>query len=284
MTRLLSAGFARLWKNKVFWIGTATMFSWAAILIITGYSQAATELEDLFPLERYFFQYAPIIGGFCAVFIGLFLGTDYSDGTIRNKVLVGHSRTSIYFSNLVVSVVAGIIMTASWLLATLIIGVPLFGGLVSSTTTIMLYLLISALMVIAFSAIFTIISMLNHNKAGVAVITILVFFAMLFLGSYLESRLNEPEMFSSGIVIDTTDASNISGRVREPEPNPDFVRGNRRKLFEFGVAFLPTGQGIRLSHIDIEKDNLWKMPLYSLIIIVATSCIGVSFFNRKDLK
>jgi hypothetical protein len=34
-------------------------------------------------LDAIFFRYTTVVGGFCAVFIGLFLGTEYSDGTYK---------------------------------------------------------------------------------------------------------------------------------------------------------------------------------------------------------
>jgi ABC-type transport system involved in multi-copper enzyme maturation permease subunit len=277
MNKLLSANFVRLWKNKVFWLEVVVMFIWAALMLISAHRIALAEPEYSYVLEDYFFQYAPVIGGFCAVFTSLFLGTDYSDGTIRNKIAVGHSRQAIYLSNVIVSTIAGIIMNAAWILAMLTIGTSFFGWFKSSMTIILAYLLITVLMIVAFASIFTLISMLNQNKASAAIIALLAFLAILFLASYCNNRLTEPEMFSAGPVI-TTKGMELS----EAEPNPNYVSGHIRKVYEFFVDFLPAGQGILMSSMD--ATHLLQMPLYSLIITITTTIAGIFCFRKKDLK
>lgn len=283
MNRLLSAGFARLWKNKTLWFGTVVMFAWATVRLVAESPWGPGIEKEIAPLEQFFFEYGSIIGCFCAVFISLFLGTDYSDGTIRNKVLVGHSRTALYGSNLVVSAVAGLIITAAWVVPMLVIGVPLFGWFTVDPIIIALYLLITIFMITAFSSLFTMFSMLNDNKAVVAVITLLTFFILLYLGGYSLSRLYRPEMLSGGLVI-ATEGTEITAKMLEPEPNPLYLTGNTRKLLEFVVALLPTGQGFRISHMTVEAIHYWKMPLYSTLLIIATSFFGITFFQRKDLQ
>ena len=56
-----------------------------------------------------------------------FIGTEYSDGTIRNKIVVGHSRSTIYLANLLTCCFAGLIMCLCFILPTLAIRIPLFG-------------------------------------------------------------------------------------------------------------------------------------------------------------
>ena len=53
-----------------------------------------------YDMDKMMLNYINIIGLFMAMFTSLFIGTEYDYGTIRNKIIVGHSRTSIYFSNL----------------------------------------------------------------------------------------------------------------------------------------------------------------------------------------
>ena len=228
MNKLLASNFSRLWKNKVFWIGTAILFLWSTLMLISGHHAALAEPEYPRFLDDFFFQYGPVMGIFGAVFTSLFLGTDYSDGTIRNKIMIGHSRQSIYLSNLIVSTVAGMIMNAAWILSMLTVGISLFGWFTSSVTTILMYQFIAVLMIAAFASIFTFISMLNQNKASSAVITLLTFLVLLFLASYCNNRLNEPEMYSAAAVVTSNGLE-----LADPTQNPDYIRGSVRKVFEF---------------------------------------------------
>lgn len=271
MSRLLSACFTRLSRHKVFWLGMVIMFVWSALMLIEGNQHEQRILDD------FFFQYAPVVGGFCAVFISLFLGTDYSDGTIRNKIAVGHSRKAVYLSNMIVCLMAGIMMNAAWILAMLTIGVPLFGWPESGTIVVLGYLLITVFMIAAFVSIFTMISMLNQHKASAAVTALLTFLLILFVASYCYNRLHEPEMYSAGPVI-TRNGVELS----PPRQNPDYVSGNMRRVYGFLVDFLPAGQAILMANMEAMHPLL--MPLYSLIIVSSTTIVGVLIFQRRDLK
>ncbi len=100
MRKLLSANFSRLFKTKAFWLGMGAMVL-AFFIIHRPHSS---------PLyfEKTFFQYTLLIGFFVAIFTALFIGTDYHDGTIRNKIILGHPRQALYISNLIVCFAAAL--------------------------------------------------------------------------------------------------------------------------------------------------------------------------------
>ena len=54
------------------------------------------------------------MGLVAAVFISLFVGSEYSDGTIRNKLVVGHSRMRIYLANLIVCSIACVLISLAY--------------------------------------------------------------------------------------------------------------------------------------------------------------------------
>ncbi|MDF2539427.1 MAG: hypothetical protein K0S76_2448 [Herbinix sp.] len=277
MNKLLSANFARLWKNKVFWIGTAAMFIWTALVLITEHQATLKVPQYVRTLDVYFFKYALITGGLCAVFTSLFVGTDYGDGTIRNKIIIGHTRKNIYLSNMTVCVVAGLVMSASSILAILTIGVPLFGWF-DNNMMILVYLIISMFMITAFVSVYTLTSMLNQNKASAVAVAFLVFLAILLLAGYCYNKLSEPKMTSGGVVITTDNGIVLS----EEYPNPYYVSGNIRAIYEFVVDFLPSGQSIIISSMEVDRP-LW-MLLYSLIITTLTTITGIFIFKRKNLR
>ena len=91
MTKLLSANFLRLKKNKVFWGGLILMAAWG-IFVPVKLHMDAIEMNYADRVEDGFFACAMFIGIFIAVFCSLFLGTEYNDGTMRNKIIVGGKR------------------------------------------------------------------------------------------------------------------------------------------------------------------------------------------------
>ena len=66
--------------------------------------QTYLEYQRKFPLDAIFFVYAMLIGLVLSVFLPLFFGSEYSDGTIRNKLAAGHPRLSVYLANLITAV------------------------------------------------------------------------------------------------------------------------------------------------------------------------------------
>lgn len=88
---------------------------------------------------------------------------------------------------------------------------------------------------IVFSSIFTLISMLNNNKAVTAVICILTAFLFLIIGAQLHKMLSEPETNMALVMTD-------NGQEYQELPNPKFLDGGGRKTVQFFYDFLPGGQ------------------------------------------
>lgn len=282
MRNLLSANFARLKKSKIFWLEMAVMFLWAALMLVAAYQSLKLYPEDEVNLSQFLFGHLPAVGGFSAVFFSLFLGTEYSDGTMRNKVIAGHSRWKIYLSNVIVGSVAGVLVNLAWMAAIVVVGIPLLGWSPVKASDFFTFFGIGILMTLAYGAIFGVVSMLVSGKANQAVIAMVLFWAILFLGSYCENRLNEPEMYREGPVLSVVDGKPVVDTNAEPVMNPDYVSGNKRKVMEFVRDVLPSGQGIVISHL--EEINAGRMALASLGWIVIMTGAGCFLFRRKDLK
>lgn len=276
MNKLLAVNFDRLKKNQVFWLGSALMLLAGALFPLISYfemKKTGWEAE----LDSNFFTYTVFIIILLSVFCSLFIGTDYSNGTIRNKLIVGNTRSAIYLSNFVISVAAGAFMCLAYILPYLALGIPLLGSFVADIRVIIGIILCVFVMTLAFTGIFTLISMLCSSKASTAVACILCAFLLLFSGMFIEARLNEPETYSAYSYTDNT------GTHSELEqPNPNYLRGKKREVYEFLYDFLPGCQAIQLSGMKGEHPG--KMAAYSLAITALTTGFGLIIFRKKDLK
>lgn len=277
MRKLLSAGFARLWKNKYFWICVLCMTAFAAVIVISSYI-SAEKYDSAAYLDGILLCYITFIGVVIAAFISLFIGTEYSDGTIRNKLIVGHRRSAIYISNFIISSVASIIISASFMLTITVIGLPLKMILMSEASTILVTILSGFVLCLSFTGIFTLVAMLCQNKAAVAVICVVSAFALLMVASYLVAALSEPELINEYYY----DAQTDDWIMGELVPNQRYVGGIKREIFEFLNDFLPGGQAIQISQAQI--DTPWLLQCYSAIIAIGSSLLGLELFKRKDLK
>ncbi|MDE7298996.1 MAG: ABC transporter permease [Lachnospiraceae bacterium] len=276
MNNLFAANFTRLKKSMVFWLCSLVMFVYIVIYMLNGCRQQLSGIiGEVYSLEDYYFQFAMLIGLFVSVFITLFLSTEYSDGVIRNKIIAGHTRRAIYLSNLFTVFLASLFIMLMGLLGGLV-GIPVFGLWKMDALSLVCRLLILAMFLFAFCAIFTLINMLSQNRAFSAVITVLTFFALLMAASMIINRLAQPEMVSDALF--TADGLVFS----DPMPNPYYVSGTTRKLLDFIVDLIPAGQGQRLA-IN-EAAHPLRMILSSAFVTVFATLCGLFLFEKRDLK
>lgn len=275
MYKLLSANLTRLWKNKTFWI-VSLLVLFLSVGNMLNSCQRAAALTTI-QLQDSYFMLAPVLGIFCAVFSGLFLGTEYSDGGIRNKLSVGHTRVTIYLANLLICFTATLCFSAVWLAGGLI-GIPVLGAWKLEPSVLLLYFLLILLLAAVHSAIAAFISILCTNKALAAVVSILFSLALLLCASLIDSRLYEPE-FISDIMFSE---NGLQMQIGDPVPNPLYVGGALRAVLEFLLLFLPTGQEMKLAQLDVSHPGL--MLLCSAGITAAVTVSGILLFRKKDLK
>jgi ABC-type transport system involved in multi-copper enzyme maturation permease subunit len=274
MSKLLSANFIRLKKDKFFWIGMIFMLATGIFFPVMRYMDMR-QTHSVNNIDNGFFGCVLFIGVVMAVFCSLFIGTEYSDGTIRNKIIIGQKRVSIYLANFITCSAVSIVMCVMFFLPYLCIGIPLLGFFEMDIKMVLLFAVTVLMLAVVFSSLFTLISMLNHNKAVTAIICILLAFLLLFAGAQLNRMLSEPE---SNMGLTMTE----NGQEYHEVPNPKFLDDGMRKTVQFFYDFVPGGQVVQCT--TLEAKNLSLLPVYSLVIIILTTGAGLFFFKKKELK
>ncbi len=280
MKKLLSANFSRMRKSRIFWVLAAFCFLVGAF----AYGLAAYNVRVLglgwmeFNAHAYFYMQILYIGAVIAVFSSFFLGTEYTDGTIRNKLLVGHDRVSVYLSNMVTIVAAGFLFQLAYLLAVMLVGIPFAG--VESITCVELQswrLICCLLVTVEYGALFTMIPMLDAQKARGVLISLVVAGIVILFGMLIYGRLSQPEFETMAWV--QADGSYI---LKEGMPNSKYLTGRIRTVFEWINAWIPSGSVL----ISLDRNYAFD-PRYPMCTIVGTGLItvlGTALFRRKDLK
>ena len=256
MNRLVGANFVRLIKDKIFWICMATMIGLAAFMLFTCYRNGQTTGTKV-PIDGGFFIEMQFLGALIASFCSMFVGTEYNDGTIRNKIAVGHKRNAIYLSNFMTVSMAGIGMMLMYLIPFSVVGLLAFGVQTTDMRDIAFCLFFSVMVILAYASICTMLSMCIQNRTIVMNISILGFFILMFAAIYLFSSLGNDAAYP-------------------------YMTELQRKMYLFLFDFLPSGQGFQLA--SMESNYNWLLPLYSLIISVISSAIGMIVFHKKDIK
>ncbi|MDO5410578.1 MAG: ABC transporter permease subunit [Lachnospiraceae bacterium] len=276
MYKVLSANFSRLRKDKTFWLCMAVMLVYSVVYMLNGCRQAVVDLAEYdCCIDEYYFHFAILTGAFCALFASMFLGTEYSDGTIRNKIIAGHTRAEIYIANLLTVFSATLFIMMVWLIGALV-GIPVLGTWKIGVSGLLLYLVIAVFFTAAFSAIFTCLSMNCENKAITAAASIFLFLGVFIFTSMIYNALSQPQMVS-GVEI-TANGMEMS----EAAPNPNYISGTMRAVYEFILDFLPTGQGLKMWQVEIS--NPVRMVASSVFITVTMTAGGIYLFRKKNLK
>ncbi|MBD5170201.1 MAG: ABC transporter permease subunit [Oscillibacter sp.] len=274
MRNLLHANFFRLKRDGVFWLCVSAMLVLSAGFIVT-WCLENLEKDNIPYLDLFYFRFSPALGFFYAIFSCLFLSVEYSEGTIRNKLAVGHTRREVYLSSFLSVFAASLCMALVWLIGGLA-GVPFLGFLTMGPAGMILCAAVVVGFTAAFSAIYVFIGLLNDRRS-VTVITISVWLLMTLVVGILGNALHEPEMIRNGMV------SMENGTVTViMNPNPYYISGIQRAVYEFLVDFLPTGQADSLQNILL--DHPLRMLLCSVFVTAAATFGGIKLFEHKDLK
>lgn len=274
MTNLLRANFSRLKRDGMFWSCVFTVLG-CSIGFMVLWCLENKERGALTDLDEFYFRFSTAMGFFYAMFTCLFLSVEYGEGTIRNKLTVGHTRREVYLSSFLTVFAASLCMAAAWLVGGLA-GVPFLGFLTIGAGGTLLCFAIIIGYTAAFSAIYTFIGLLNDRRSA-TVITIAVWLALMLVSSFFENCLYEPEEITQMLMsVDGGAPAAIT------EPNPYYISGIQRTIYEIVVDFLPTGQSSSMQNINIGHPV--RMILSSLGITAAFTLGGWKLFERKDLK
>lgn len=276
MRDLLSANLLRLKKNNAFWGAIGVSFGLALATVIDVYRVAQT-FGGTTSVDAELFKYAAFIGILAAELIPLFFGTEYSNGAIRNKLIVGQSRLSIYFANLITGFAACVLCSAAYMLGCMALGIPLLGWFTQPPALLFTALIGSLLMMAAFCAIFTFVTMNCAKKSTSVAICLLGTFAAFIWAFVIHSMLEAPE-FIQGYEM------SVNGQVVNavPEPNPNHLTGLKREVYQFLFDLLPSGQSIQYCSLVL-SDPVRLMGLAAAVCVVFTGA-GAALFRRKDLK
>lgn len=282
MINLISAHLSRLRKSPIFYLCLIGMYC-------VGFGLVGSALADFeFSLDGQFLYARPELWGqpLCgpAILIGfggaalfaLFFGTEYADGTIRSKLITGHSRTAIYFATLITGVIASFLLYLAALAAILLPG--FMHGLwripAPDPAALILSVAGTILIFVAHSAVFTMLSMLIHRRAVLAVVLILLIVLMFYCTMKITDAVGANR---GGMTLEymgqTENGEDIFDYVYvEPVPNGP--------VLTFLTDFFPGYQAYRYMDLDATPRTL----ACSALLIVLTTGAGLILFKRKDIK
>ena len=275
MRKLITASFSRLWKEKLFWLVFAFMSIGSVCYNWIGYNEIN---NPRIYVEDILFCMLPVSSFVFALFISMRLGTEFEEHTIRNKLIVGYSRTQVYFSEYLTCMAASVVLLGVMLLCSTLFGMFLSLEFLSDWKNIACLMFGCVLMASVFSAMFVGISMNFSSKAAALVASAIFLFAIMLLASFCINALEEPPMAYTNVIISAEDGVQFGDLIE----NPAYVDGTQRIIYELIADILPTGQAIQMNNLEFERSARW--PAFSLIMLIITTVAGYIPFRKRDIR
>lgn len=275
MRNLFSVGLFRTVRSKLFYILLALT---ALVMAYVYYNTYRVQLgPDFSQLDLYFFQFinANIVSA--AVFCPLFLSSEYGDGALRNKLIVGRTRPQIYLANLTVNCLYGTAACLAAVVTGLCVGVPLLGWFQNAGPgKIMLYVLLALATTWVCAALYTFLSMVVASRGVAITLCILLAFGLILLGQYLYLALSQEEVLTALFYTDTGEMA-----VSE-QPNPAYLTGFARQVYQFFYELTPGGQAYQI--LGMSAQSPLRLLGYSGLVFVLVTGLGLAIFQKKDVK
>lgn len=255
MTNLIKTDFSRLFKKLSFWVCLVIICGLSVFpLAMQKYWDTINNEEYTLTAENYLLStnivFIPLL---IAIVAGIYVVKDFSDHTVRNKIVYGYSRISIYISNWIVSAFVALFYFFASIAVTLIVGTPLLGintDLLFSGASIY-YILISIPHLLTYVSITLFFCMLMQSAGG-AIIGYVIHEIMGMMTIFTYFMENE-------------------------------------KLKKFIDQFFPICQadiimqGFNEFVLPSETD-MFILPLYSMIIVVFFTVSGILLFRKSNIK
>lgn len=278
MRKLLNSESRHLVRSKWFWLELLFFAGFSAFIVMANYSPAVQSSENPVFLDDLFYIFYQIMAFAFVICISMVVGTEYSDGVIRNKLIVGHTRKTIYFSTLLLHVAASFLMIAIHGVVSCGLGHLLFGGFQTEFSHVVYIIVCSILANFVYVTLFVSISINGSNKAATVVVAIVLYIAICYLASFIGARLSAEEMTYDGIQI----LSDGTVQFGELVKNPNYVSGMTRTVLEFIYDLIPTGQIIQMQSDEFVP--CVQFPVLSAVLIFLNTLAGYLLFRKKDIK
>ena len=282
MNKLLTMELKRAAKSPILWLGALVVIAvniYGILLNSYGFKIFTTT----FLLEN-----SPLICMILAVLIPLYLGCDFENRTVNNKISAGYTRKEIYLAELIVSAVCAAVLfiadIASVFISSNIAGIEFSSKL--TITEFAFHAVIAFVCIITVSALYTMIVMISHKQIISLGIAVVLTLALLTVGGKSVSALNQSNTWIDPVTHETAENPlRIDGFARTA--NNIHVLISPFAQAEYSASMLhETDFGTKEENSLILKDFPYHIEfcLFNILEILLFYKIGLRIFRKQDLK
>lgn len=286
MNKLLHADFARLFRKKLFWFESAFMLLYPVFLILLSYRDTKRYGYTLWFEENVWTSGSSAVIAM-AILVPMYIGTEYADRTVRNKLIMGHGKGRVFLSNMITMISAAVILMTIWNVVYFALGGVLMEFCNPFGRDILICLEVYAA-VLFMTAMLVFISMFITYKGAAAAVCMVFCLSLMLFGMLIKTRLGAPEMISKYMLenpgADAEFSTNMNYSLNyEMVPNPDYIPEGRYK--EFLRYTMRTSVGAQLADVSNGHEIVWEwFLLFDNIMIAAISVGGALLYKRKEIS
>ena len=215
------------------------------ILTLLGFVTGVLNKGNSSPSCDGIFEWTMVLTLLISALGGLYISRDYTQNTIRNKIIVGHTRFGIYLSKQIAVTTMYLACALLFMAGSVISNFMFIGTDNLNKEALCIGIIVSIFVVIVLSTITTFIAMSVKKETG-GLMPLLVMFVMMMLSAWI----------------------------------PEFVKGKAINIIN---DIVPTSQMILLN-LDTVDPHPTRHILYSLLLSLIFFLGGYAIFKNSDLN
>jgi len=311
MNNLIHAELYRYKNSLLFWFALCASIVTGVVFGLTVVTSQVFDDMFIIPLSIVL-----------AAFLSLSIGRDYADGTIRNKIIAGKTKTVIYISRVYISIIVSTILIVAFLIP--FTAITFTSVLSKIPTPFLLWVLLGFILLnFVWAIIFTVVSTLISSREIASIINF-VLIMVIMLGAYqVEHMIGQPKFIQpysaessmpmtpeevkqainntyNGSYYTESDENGVITYYKLVEsekddlPNPKYIENPLRTVLQNVGYMLPHGQinsyvssltsVMYTNGTEDSEAPIQLYPLYSLFLLVVLTATGLVAFRKKDLK
>ena len=215
------------------------------ILTLLGFVTGILNKANSYQVCEDIFEWTMVLTLLISALGGLYISRDYTQNTIRNKVIVGNTRFGIYLSKQIAITLMYLVCIGLFIISAIISNFMFIGTTNLNKEALLTGIIVSIFVIIVLATITVLIAMSIKKEAG-GLMPLLVMFVMMMLSAWI----------------------------------PEFVTG---KTIDIINDIIPTSQMMLINLETVDPYPL-KHILYSLLLSLIFFTSGYAIFKNSDLN
>lgn len=281
MIRALRSSFFRFFKTGLFFKSMVFSVVMAFMLIfrtcmedmnLLPFQQPRFINNEFIVLNMLSLVYVVPFG--IAIFASIHTGSDVQFRSINNKIATGVSRTQIFISDLIVTILSA---ECSILIQMVVFYLFAKFAPVKSNVTVPRFIINSTLSIMvicaAFCSVYVLMQYFSSNKLLALIITLLIIPALVLTTELAKQKLDEPYR-----LFQYEEDENGDSKVTGWTENPDYIGGTPRTLLTFAYNTSPYA----FQFIGSDNVTLKSEAEASGIVFLVSTALGIVSINKKE--